>query len=234
MIRGEHQRKVTGEETELEELIKQYGAFVRGLALKMHKSLKLRIDVEDLIAYGHIGLIEAWRRFDHSSRASFTSFAFYRVRGAMYDGCRAEGWIPRDRSKEVRAQRRLDTYLSGHHDANQDAPAPRTFADALARVEQTVSSAVTVLLLEDAELDNLLGEQTPDALTQLEQKDMKRVLYEAIKQLDEHEQRVIMGHHMRDVSLTDLAQELGFSVSWVSRIHSRAIDKLRDYMLRSQ
>ena len=50
----------------LEEVVKLYGGFVLGLARKLHKQLKLRIELRDLVAYGNIGLIEAWGRFDPS------------------------------------------------------------------------------------------------------------------------------------------------------------------------
>ena len=86
------------------ELIEAHRGFVEGLAHKLKRQLKIRVDVEDLIAYGYEGLLQAWRRYDTNAKASFTSFAYYRVRGAMYDGCRKEGWIPRKQAKRARQE----------------------------------------------------------------------------------------------------------------------------------
>jgi RNA polymerase sigma factor FliA len=211
----------------LDEVVERYGAFVHGLARKLHQQLKLRIELRDLIAYGNIGLLEAWGRFDPNSRATFTSFAYHRIRGAMIDGCRTEGWIGRDRSKEAKGARALNNFMASHQDANQDVPAPRTFSDALSRVEQIVSSAVTILLVEDAELDAIQSQSSTDPLAALEQKDTMERLQHAIGQLEGNERDIIIRHHFGEESLTQIGLDMNLSTSWVSRIHSRALEKLR-------
>ena len=55
-------------------------------------------------------------------------------------------------------------------------------------------------------------------------------LEEAIKTLDENEQILIKRHHYYDEPLTIIALDLGLSLSWCSRMHTRAIEKLRDYL----
>jgi RNA polymerase sigma factor for flagellar operon FliA len=71
--------------------------FVRSIAAKIKEQLPREIEFDDLVAYGMQGLLEAAERYDGSHGTSFTTFAYYRVRGAMFDGLRGMGWLPRTR-----------------------------------------------------------------------------------------------------------------------------------------
>jgi DNA-directed RNA polymerase specialized sigma subunit len=61
---------------------------VRQMALALRRRLAPGTGVDDLIGAGNLGLIEAARRFD-PTKASFGTFARYRIRGAMTDSLRA-------------------------------------------------------------------------------------------------------------------------------------------------
>ena len=66
---------------------------VRALAIKVRTSLSRRLDVDDLVAYGSTGLVEAARRWDPGRGVAFKTFAYYRIRGAIFDGLRKQGWL---------------------------------------------------------------------------------------------------------------------------------------------
>lgn len=211
----------------LEHVVDRYSGYVQGLATKLHRQLKLKIELQDLVAYGNIGLIEAWSRYDQQQHATFTTFSYNRIRGAMLDGCRKEGWISRDRSKEAKAARILNGYMESNAEANAAAPEARTLAEALSRVERTVSNAVTVLLVEDIELEQLQSDTALDPLASLERSDLERRLHSAILALEDNERSIVIRHHFRDESLTQIGEDMNLSTSWVSRIHSRALNKIR-------
>lgn len=60
--------------------------FVRYVALRVKHNKPKSILLEDLEGYGMIGLCEAAQRFDPSRGLKFITFAYLRVRGAMFDG----------------------------------------------------------------------------------------------------------------------------------------------------
>ena len=68
------------------QLIAQHEKMVHGLASRLRRELSLRGELDDLIAFGFGGLLEAQRRFDPGRGVRFRTFAYYRVRGAMLDG----------------------------------------------------------------------------------------------------------------------------------------------------
>src|SRR5580692_1510632 len=69
-------------------IITQYTPYVRSIAGKIKKTLAKEIEFEDLVEYGMIGLLEAAERYDAAMGANFMTFAYYRIRGAIYDGLR--------------------------------------------------------------------------------------------------------------------------------------------------
>src|SRR5260221_12843160 len=86
--------------------------FVRSIAAKIKEQLPREIEFDDLVAYGMQGLLEAAQRFDGSHGTSFTTFAYYRVRGAMFDGLRGMGWLPRAEYSPLRFEERASPSLS--------------------------------------------------------------------------------------------------------------------------
>src|SRR5688572_19733629 len=77
------------------EFVAEHRPLVRGLAIRIKTQLELTTDTEDLIAYGFGGLLEARERFDPSRGVQFTTFAYYRIRGAILDGVRQMAYLPR-------------------------------------------------------------------------------------------------------------------------------------------
>ena len=65
------------------------------------------IDLDDLVGYGTVGLVEAATRFEERG-VPFSAFARPRIYGAIVDGIRAQHWFGR------RADRRLRVDRVGH------------------------------------------------------------------------------------------------------------------------
>jgi RNA polymerase sigma factor (sigma-70 family) len=65
------------------------------VARGMHKHLKGKVDLEELVSDGMIGLARAVRGFDPNRGLKFTTYASPRIRGAMLDAIRERDWVPR-------------------------------------------------------------------------------------------------------------------------------------------
>jgi len=73
-------------------LVEQHLGMVRKLAGRLARKLPPSIEVDDLIQAGSIGLLEASERWDESSPAEFSTYAYRRVLGAMLDSVRRGAW----------------------------------------------------------------------------------------------------------------------------------------------
>ncbi len=83
-----------------EQWIEQCQGLVRSLAVQIHRKLPATIELDDLIAYGELGLMEAAQSFDPSHGCQFSTFAYYRIRGSIYDGAAKMSWGLREDDSE--------------------------------------------------------------------------------------------------------------------------------------
>jgi len=63
-------------------------ALVTAIASRLKRTTLTGADLDDLIGYGTIGLVEAARRFDPARGLAFSTYAYPRIAGAMLDGAR--------------------------------------------------------------------------------------------------------------------------------------------------
>lgn len=211
-----------------DEVVERYKSFVEGIAAKTRKHFRLSAPLEDMIAYGYAGLIEAHRRFEPDDRASFTSFAYYRVRGAIIDGCRKEGWAPRDRQIKLHHIGAANEHLESNHRANLQAPAARSLGESIDRVSRMVGDVITIMLVRQSDLERILVQENTPQDRHNTQQTRERLIRKGLDALDEQERMIILRHHMEEEPLASIARELGLSTSWLSRMHARALEKMRD------
>src|SRR5687768_4968173 len=76
-----------------ENVMVDYLGLVRALAWKIHQKVPRHIELDDLFGYGCVGLAEAAKSFDPGRGLKFTTFAYYRIRGAILDGLSKMSWF---------------------------------------------------------------------------------------------------------------------------------------------
>lgn len=216
------------------EFIEEYRGFVEGLAGNLRRSLQIRIELEDLVGYGMEGLLQARERYEaNSSNASFTSFAYYRVRGAMLDGCRRHGWKPRPRTQaRMRQAEVLNDHFESHHEAHQALPPASSMEDSMNRAADMVGDALTILFVENSELEETLVQPRPSQERTASRSQLNDRLHEAMSVLTQEERVLVMRHHYQEESLAKIAEDMGGrNRSWGCRTHANAIRKLRNELV---
>lgn len=206
------------------ELVQRHGRFVRGIALRTSAQLGLECDVRDLEAFGYVGLLEARARFEQARGVSFESFAYYRVRGAIIDGIRDMAYLPRRAHARASAAVALDTgaeALSG-----QPSPEPGCALRAVDAILGRVAAAYTVAACVEGED----GDPSATPERALQRKRTRGRLYDALRSLPPAERHLAEGHYFHGRRLDELSAELGVSKSWGSRLHHRALQRLREAM----
>src|SRR5512142_2648950 len=99
------------------------------------------MDLDDLIAYGNIGLFEAAERFDPKVNANFLTFAHYRIKGAIFDGLRKMGAFRGPEQRPLYLNERATLYLTS---ASARDVGPHGFHDDVREVESAVTSLATI------------------------------------------------------------------------------------------
>ena len=212
-------------------LIEHHLNYVERLAVKLHQELHMKVDLDDLIACGREGLVEAAARFDPGRGVAFTTFSYYRIRGAMFDGLRRQGHL--NRSQYARFRAHADAYLLNAAERTDSVPAlPRSGTRAqLADLATTLDNVTTILLCSyercpPASQDSL----EPDSDTIVETKQLARLIRRGIDTLPDKERTLLSLFYYEGLSLKKAGAHLGLSKSWACRIHGRAIRMLTEWL----
>lgn len=225
-------------------LIEEAQGLVRSLAMRVHRSLPIPMDLDDLIAYGQLGLAEAAQKFDSAEGVKFTTFAYYRVRGAIYDGVSKMNWTSRARIRRMRFREMADDVLQeesakDESQTSQITPPGENRAEEDAEWLGRMSERLAIVYLASGEGDseqNMLSE-TADAneipSKVVANREMQTTLRKLVAELPPDARRLISNIYFEGFSLTEAAQRAGISKSWASRIHAKSLDQLAQTLRRS-
>src|SRR5882724_3392753 len=72
-------------------LIEAYRSYSHAISAEILKKLPSSVDRDDVIGAAELGLVEAAQNFDPTRGVLFKTFAYYRIRGAIYDSLRKVG-----------------------------------------------------------------------------------------------------------------------------------------------
>jgi len=212
------------------EFIRQYDAFVRGIVKHTRAQLGIEGDAEDLLAFAYEGLLEARQRFDASRGVQFKSFAYYRVRGAILDGVRRMAYLPRRAYARLKASEALD--LEGEQAVEARAAlgsAAASDVEGGLRAIDGILGRVAAAYCTAASAQEEESEPNNPEYSLIVRERRTRV-QRALAVLPEQEKYLIQGHYIEGRNFDELAKELGLSKSWASRLHTRALARLREVL----
>ncbi len=198
------------------------------------------VDRSELVRAGVLGLVEAARRYDDSLGVPFDRFAARRIRGAILDAVRAADWAPRS----VRAlSRRAESTEQELASRLGRLPTPEELAKAvgcsgadLAKLRDRVFRAVVLALdyqlggdRDDLSLGDVLHDRTsPEPAEELEAREMRGYLRDAVALLPERHRLVIVGYFLEARTSEELARFLCVTESRISQLRSEALIMLRE------
>lgn len=227
-----------------ERLVAQYAALVRHVAGRLRLMLPAHVEYDDLVGSGVFGLLSAIERFEPERGVKFETFATSRIRGAILDSLRAADWAPRS----LRRRERAIAQAYGTLERRLGRPATTAEVSAelgidrkeLYELERQINQAAFLSL--DAPLQVTEdGEQVPlgmkiaaeqgDPLQSLEEQERRQLLAQAVGALPEREQLVVSLYYYEDLNIKEIAEILGVTESRVSQLHTRALLRLRGYLI---
>lgn len=217
-----------------EQLVEQHLHLVHSVAAKLRGKLGKTMETGDLVAYGTQGLIEAAAKYDPKQGTAFSTFAYYRVRGAMFDGMRAMGWYSRSDCARFRAEERANEYMEAtaarEAAAKAASPAEATAdkAEVLQSIADILGGVATVHITSMEAAADVADPKSKAADEQLLDAEDRRRLRSALAELPEKERQLLDLYYFADMNLEDAGKKLGLSKSWACRLHSRAVNLLRE------
>lgn len=219
-----------------EELVERFLPLARKLARRYAGA---REPFDDLVQVASLGLVKAVDRFDVSRGTAFSSFAVPTILGELKRYFRDLGWsvhVPRG------AQEQALKVEEAHQQLTSKTGRPPTVDELAQYLELSVEDVLDALETAgahhstslDAPRDEVDGESTTlaEAFGEEDQRyefvDASVTIATAARELSARERRVLVLRFVRDMTQTQIADEIGVSQMQVSRILRRALARLRE------
>lgn len=224
---------------ERDRLVEQYLPLVRYVVARLPVTLPGSLDRDDFFSVGVVGLLHAASTFDPARGASFKTFAYTAIRGAILDEVRKHDPVPRNRRDRLRRMDRTSSALRAKLDRE---PTLTELAVAMGSTEQELDADLQALHTSRMlSLDEQYGSDddagtlasTIDAADTIDPEiragDRERLerLTKAITQLPETDRHVIVLYFHEQLFLKEIGRILGVTESRVSQILTRATERLR-------
>jgi RNA polymerase sigma factor for flagellar operon FliA len=212
------------------------------VAARIRERLPKHVDMKDLVQVGVIGLIEACRQYDSSKNAQFSTFAKFRIRGAILDSLRKLDWGSRSLRKKGReitsSALKLESLL-GRPPGDEEIAAEMQIP--LKDLQSTLGQLDGLYLVgqwkqgsnshDESELHDLI-ESAPSAggdnpFELCLEGERKAQVAEAVSRMSEREQLILSLYYQEELTMKEISQIVGIVVARVSQIHGAAMVKLR-------
>jgi RNA polymerase sigma factor for flagellar operon FliA len=236
---SKHGYQAWQDESERQRMLVEHLPQVRYIARRIHERLPRHICFEDLLHAGVVGLIDALSKFDHEKHVQFSSYAKFRIRGAILDSLRDLDWSPRELRRKARRideiYRRLCTLLgrvpSSSELAEELGVSLGELQGLLAEIDGLEIGSLQIESPLDGTSEDLCQylpnapEDTP--FFQCLKSEMKELLARVIHELPEKERQVLSLYYYDELTMKEVGSVLGIGESRVSQIHSLAVIHLR-------
>jgi RNA polymerase sigma factor for flagellar operon FliA len=237
--------KLHGDPMARDIIINRYAYLVKITAGRVVTSLPPNVERDDLVGAGVVGLIKAVDQFDVTRQVKFETYAIALIRGAILEMLREEDWVPRSVRERVKSLER--TYLQ--LESNLGRPASEQEVASAMGVElddlHTMladTGRATLLSLDDVivgtdgneriHLADVINDDYESPLSEVESKEMRRILSTAIDRLPDRERLVISLYYYEGLTFKEIGKVLTVSESRVYQLHTQAVLRLRGYLSR--
>lgn len=237
--------KQLGDKRARDSIINQYAYLVKITAGRVVSSLPPSLEREDLVSAGVVGLIKAVDQFDSRRQVKFETYAIALIRGAILEMLREEDWVPRSIRERLKMLERayldLETILgrppSEQEVANHLQMTLEDFQKLLVDTGRTALVSLDEALVgsdggERLHLSDVVRDEGDGPVTEVELKERKRCLANAIDRLPDRERLVIGLYYFEGLTFKEIGRILDISESRVYQLHTQAVVRLRGYLNR--
>jgi RNA polymerase sigma factor FliA len=218
-----------------DQIVLDHLPLVKAIAIRVHESLPVHVDLDDLIHAGVLGLFDAVDKFDSAKNVAFQSYAKHRIKGAILDSLRQLDWASRDlrkRQKQVEAvTHELSLKLNRAPVDSEVAQAMGVGMERWHRMQRELRTVGLVSSTPRPEQERDHAFDYPAAPTfqpdyVCDHRELQTTLARAIGSLPERYQRVVFLYYTNDMTMKEIADVMGVNESRVSQIHKTALKKM--------
>jgi RNA polymerase sigma factor for flagellar operon FliA len=184
---------------------------------------------EDAWADANLGLMRARAVFEEGRGAKFSTYAYYRIKGEIVDGLRRMGHIRRSSRAEVDV---LSAATSvGESRAEDGLSARPDFSEAMSALDRSIQcTAIAWLIVQTQQVVEEERRDVNQPQKTFEKEETAARLRQVVEDLPTMDRRIIQGLYFKRETLQILSDELGYSRSWVCRVHINVLGRIAALM----
>ena len=224
---------------DVDEVIKSNTNLVKKIAWHIYGRASHAIEIEDLMQIGFAALVNAAQQYTRKEGATFATYASIRIKGDIIDHLRKASNLCRT---TISMKKRYNKVITDLQSKLFREPTSEEISKAMGITEVEFREWERAFQANSHEsLDSVYdqysvwfasAEDSPEEL--LNDKDLKEVLKQALKQLSGNEAMVIQLYYVEELNVMEIAEVLDVSSGRVSQIKKSAIANLRDGMKNLQ
>ena len=230
---------------EKEDLIKSYLPLVKKVVHRLSGRLPKDVDIKEMINSGIIGLVDALEKYDPKHETNFSTYAQFRIRGAILDSFRSQDWLPRSlrfKSHQVEAAYQRREQKLGRPATDEEVADELNIS--VEELQKLLGEVGSIVMLSFEELgfghgedrfqaDEWLASKAHDPLHKLLSGEKVGLIARALDRLPEKERLVISLYFYEELNLKEIGEILGVTESRASQIRSRALIRLKNYLRKA-
>ncbi|MDD3839684.1 MAG: FliA/WhiG family RNA polymerase sigma factor [Clostridia bacterium] len=222
------------------ELILKNTYLVKQIAGRIFTSIAKKVDYDDLVSIGIIGLIDSIEKYDIDRKVKFKTYAYLRIRGEIQDYLRKQDYVPRNiREKANMIEKAYNQLQSQHCKAITDEEVANylniplgEFNDIIKRIDSYINFSLEDMLEKNIYVEPISTDKDVIPHEQLENREIKRILSNAIDRLPAKERKVIQLYYYEELTLKEIGIILNLSESRISQLHTKSLLRLRGSLAR--
>ena len=233
--------KRDGNDAARNKLWEHYLPLVQHQARRLSAKLPSTVELDDLIAAGCFGLMEALAGFDLERGIKFETYSPRRIRGAILDHLRSMDWVPRlerSRAKEREQVRDALTKRLGRRPTDEEIATKIGLSTRERSKFYKQSQPVRVVSLggvrytsdsdkELLEADLILDKKQASPFTAAERQDLRQFI---TKTLVRAERLIVLLYYYEEMTMKEIGRTLALSESRVSQMHTSIMARLRAHL----
>jgi len=218
-----------------DQVVLEHLPLVKAIAIRVHESLPVHVDLDDLIHAGVLGLFDAVTKYDAAKNVAFHAYAKHRIKGAILDSLRQLDWASRDLRKR---QKQVDSVSHALAAKLGRTPLEGEIADEMGlspdrwhriQLELRTVGTISATTNSDPEGDRVMEfpaapELQPDRMCG--QRELQSTLANAMEKLPKRYQKVVFLYYTGEMTMKEIGEVMGVNESRVSQIHKIALKKM--------
>lgn len=222
-------KKIGTQDDAVQELIARGLPLADRISRRLARQTQGRVDADDAIQMGRIGLIQAAQSYDPSHGVPFEAWMIRRVQGTVIDGINQYTGLSRAQVRTITRRKAAAEASTGTHERLRYTM--KLFAEPNSQEDIHDQQAPRVSILTGEQAERLIEHHhisTPlqDPARQNDLKEKARIARQMIDAIATQERELLQHHYAEERTFKDISKLQKSSRSWISRKHKRTLQHL--------